>query len=200
MRNINISYSVKIFCKSFIVLVLSIGINLHAQDFQFVRQSVNMRIDKGNFLVSGLYFVKGTPNAYTTITFPFPHGPAYSTIDSIHIYDVTKDSYITPDEINDLAVNFTVKFDDSDEYLFQLYYKLKLLGGKAEYKFSLNEEAIESLDKACFYLIAPTELGVRKFSYPPKDTIDAGENTVFYWEMYDFTPKENLTFRFRSFF
>lgn len=159
-----------------------------------------MRINNGYFLVSGLYFVKGTPNAYTTITFPFPNGPSYSAIDSLHIYDVTKDVYITPDEINARAVNFTIKFDESDEYLFQLYYKLKLLGGKAEYNFSMNEEAIESLDQACFYLIAPTELDVRKFSYIPKDTIDAGENTVFYWEMYDFTPEEKLEFRFRSYF
>lgn len=180
------------------VILLTISQHVYCQEFQFVEQSVNMKIDNGYFLVSGLYFIKGSPGEYTTITFPFPSGPAYGDIDSIHIFDVAKNVDIIPDELNDLAVNFTVKFDQSDKYLFQLYYRVKLLSNKAEYKFSLNEEAIKDLKKASFYFIAPTSLEAKRFTYPPMDTIFAGDNIVYFWVMYDFTPTENMAFRFTS--
>jgi hypothetical protein len=169
-----------------------------AQDASFTRQSVNMKIDKGHLLISGMYFVSGPAEESSSISFPFPFGVNYGEIDSLHIYDVVKSDFITFDKKVRKSVTFTLDFDNKGKSMIQIYYRLKLLGNKAEYPFREDEVDFAKLDKACFYLIAPTEMNVRNFTYLPKDTIDAGLNVVYYWEMHDFKPEQNFEFRFAT--
>lgn len=180
------------------VLLLSSVIpdSVQAQTATFKRQSVNMKLDKGHFLVSGMYFLTGNPGEKSTFSLQFPTGSAYGEIDSLHVYDVTKAMVITADSQDKKRATYSVVLDESGESLVQTFYLLKLTGSRAEYPFSLDSGKYFKLEKACFYLIAPVSMNVSKFNYTPKDTIDAGANVVYYWEMHDFTPTSSFEFRF----
>jgi hypothetical protein len=157
-----------------------------------------MKIEMGYFLVSGMYFISGIPGDKVSISIPFPNGVYYGEIDSLHIYDVAASDFIPVDKIDKKAVHFSISFDATGEFLLQIFYRLRLLGNKAEYPFYRDLHNENKIEKACFYLIAPTNLDAHRFNYIPKDTIDAGDNIVYYWELFDFSPMENFEFRFRQ--
>lgn len=182
----------------FLVLLISLAMtkNVHSQSYSVKRQSVNMKIEKGYFFVSGMYFISGLADEKLSITFPFPYGATYGEIDSLHIYDVIKSEFLVLEHRDRKSVRFSIEFDRTGEDLIQLYFRIKLLGNKAEYPFS-KEEPANKIEKACFYLIAPTDLEASRFNYIPQDTIDAGLNVVYYWEFHDFSPNKDFEFRFR---
>ena len=120
-------------------------------------------------------------------------------MDSLHVYDVFESDYIHPELQEGKNIYFSLDFNNTREYLIQIYYRIKLLGNIAEYQFSHNVSGNEKLDKASFYLIAPVKMNVRKFNYIPNDTIEAGENIVYFWEMIDFEPKGSFEFKFRNY-
>lgn len=169
-----------------------------AQECLFTRQSVNMKIEKRHMFISGMYFISAEAGSENEVTFPFPSGPLFGGIDSVHIYNVSGDNEIEPEQIGRKDMRFPVKVDHTGGALVQVYYTLTLLGNKAVYPFSQNALQGETLEKACFYLIAPASMGMEHSNYKLKDTINAGENMVYVWEMYDFCPKEDLVVRFEN--
>jgi hypothetical protein len=168
-----------------------------AQSCYIKKQSVNMKIEKDLLLVSGMYYVTGTAAEPSTVIFPLPNGTYYGAVDSLHVYDVSNSDSINATLLDEETILFSLNFDNTSEYLIQVFYRIKLLGSIAEYPFSRNAGGTEKIETACFYLNAPVKMNVRKFNYIPKDTIDAGANVDYYWEMHDFVPKENFEFRFR---
>ena len=180
-----------------LVLLISPGY-AEAQTCYFTRQSVNMKIENRLLLVSGMYFVNSQDHQLSTVVFELPNGNNYGTVDSLSVFDVNSNKDIDSTLMEESHILFTLDFREKEEYLIQVHYRIPLEGNIAEYPFSSNTTTKNKLQQATFYLIAPTDMKVKNFTYNPTDTIDAGSNVVYYWEMLDFKPTGNFAFRFKN--
>ncbi len=173
-------------------------LNLQAQEFCYYKKSINMRIEQDGFQVAGLYYFKGKPNTKQQITYPFPEGPAFGNVDSIYLYSVVGQEAIVPDRVNKHGIVFTIDFGDYDEFLLHVHYAQELRGSQAEFNFTCEGSREKPIEYADLHLIAPSGMNINGWSIPPKDTIEAGENSVYRWSMENYNPGKNLVFRFNN--
>ena len=175
------------------------ALTLQAQDFCYYKKSINMRIERDAFHVAGLYYLKGEPNTKQQITYPFPKGPAFGKVDSINIYNMSGQKAIMPDRVTEHSIVFTIDFGDSDEYLLHVHYAQELKGSWAEYNLACEGSREKPIEYADLHLIAPAGMKIKRWSIPPKDTIEAGKNSIYHWSMENYNPTENLVFRFKKY-
>lgn len=162
---------------------------------RFSEESVNLKIEGEMLIVSGMYFIVGEVGEKAVITLALPSGTGFGELDSLHIFDVLKDQPLEPASLNRKEMKFELSFNSQQE-LVQVFYRIQLLGTRVEYPINHITQGKEPLKKACYILFSPESRNPRKFSYAPTESIDAGANKFFYWEMYDFYPEENFEFRF----
>ncbi len=182
-----------------LLIAFMAALTLQAQDFCYYKKSINMRIERDAFHVAGLYYLKGEPNTTQQITYPFPEGPAFGKVDSINIYSMSGQEAIVPDRVNEHSIVFTIDFGDSDEYLLHVHYAQELKGSWAEYNLACEGSREKPIEYADLHLIAPSGMKIKRWSIPPKDTIEAGENSIYHWSMENYNPSKNLVFRFKKY-
>jgi hypothetical protein len=182
----------------FITVFLLKIIPVFSQEISFYQEDITMEIEEGYFTVHGSYNFSSIADQTTHFLYPFPSGPIYGKVDSIHIFNTNKAIKVKPTKTTDRAVLFRIELERGQTTEVQVFYRQKLLGNRAEYILESTRSWGKPLKEASYQLIVPKTLQVEVFSYPPQDSILTDDKRIYFWHMSDFLPAHNMEFTFLS--
>ena len=180
-----------------IIFLISPFINGFGQGVSFYKENITMNIERGNFYVSGVYYVKSDKKKIETVSYPYPHQLSYGEVDSIYIFNLTTNEIIMPEKTDINSTVFKMDFSNNNELMIQISYKHKLLANRAEYILKSTISWKKPLEQANYQLIIPSNLNVYRFSIPPQDSIITNKKVVYYWEKHNYMPVENFIFEYK---
>jgi hypothetical protein len=157
-----------------------------------------MRIAGDYFYVDGIYHLRCEDNTKIILSYPFPVDSLYGKIDSLFIFNLTSNEIIHPIVTYSHHVNFDLISGNEKEIELQIMYRQRILGNKAEYILQTTRSWGKPLEDAHYQLITSANTYITRFSLPPMDSIQAGEQTIYYWEEHNYLPVRNLIFEFRD--
>lgn len=171
-----------------------------AQDLNFYKESISFKIEEGWFYVSGEYFLKSTDSSKKLLFYPFPTDSIYGEVDSVLIFDLSREEKIEAFKISDRGLYFNFMADSLVKTRLQISYRQKLLGNRAEYILLTTRAWGKAFEKANYQLIVPPGIEVTGFSYSPDKKVRIDGETIYFWTKYSFMPDKNmiLTFNIHS--
>jgi hypothetical protein len=168
-----------------------------AQELSFYQENIFMRLEPGNFFVTGHYFLKGEPEKNYVLTYPFPVDKSYGEVDSLLIMDLNTGRFIEPLSRKPSGILFKVEFGDTSDIVIQIFYRQKLPGTRAEYILTSTLGWKKPLERANFQLLLKPDIHITGFSIPPDDSAKSTTEQIYYWFMKDFMPEKNMVLEFR---
>lgn len=178
------------------ILAVFVVFPSYGQDISFYRENITMRISVDKFYVTGLYYLRCDKPEKKLLAYPFPLDKLYGQVDSILIYDLTSDTGLSPLRSDSAGLVFAVDFRSGGEKLVQISYQQELLGNRAEYILKSTRAWRQPLDEAHYQLVVTNDFIMTHFSIPPQDSIMAGKEKVYTWDMMNYMPLENMVFGF----
>lgn len=176
---------------AFICSLITVG-----QDVSFYRENITMMISGRTFYVTGLYYLRSDCPENIFMAYPFPTKKLYGIADSILIIDLTDGSEIMPLRSDSATLTFPVDFLEGKEKLLQISYQQALNDNQAEYILKSTRAWQKPLEEAHYQLIIPQTLTVTRFSIPPMDSLSAGSEKIYTWDMTNYMPTVNMVFDF----
>ncbi len=172
-------------------------INIFGQGLRFYKEKITMKIDKGYFHVTGIYYLTSDGNKPEVLVYPYPVDSLYGAVDSIFIYSITANKIITPLKTDMNKTFFSIDFNHNRDQVIQISYRQQLSGTRAEYILKSTIGWKEPLDQADYQLIVPSTLHISSFSIPPHDSIVTDHEVVYLWNKHDYMPSENMVFEYK---
>jgi hypothetical protein len=171
-----------------------------AQPLQFYKEDIAFEIRDGYFYVNGMYYFcnNGAETINQVLFYPFPAGENYGEVDSIG-------AYLNRDTGSNLMVRLTpkggiitVNLEPYGTAAFNVFYRQKIVGNKAEYILTTTQNWNRPFESATYSLKIPENYRLFFSSYPP-DSSEIENNTLFYfWNKTNFMPDRNMIFEFRE--
>ncbi len=121
--------------RCFFIITFSLFLNqLHSQHLNFYREDISFTIKDNYFYVDGDYYFcnTGKDSLNQILFYPFPIDSLYGNTDSIKITDFKFNKNIDF-SIEKTGVSFVVKLNPYGTIKYNIQYRQKLLGNKAEY-------------------------------------------------------------------
>lgn len=177
--------------KLFILFVLLLAIKHGtSQNLQFYREDITFEIKDDYFYVDGIYDFcnNGKTEINTSLFYPFPTDSLYAEADSI-----ISDTIVLK---SPKGFFFNVKIKPYGVGKYRIQYRQKLLGDKAEYILLTTQKWGVPLERGIYRLIAPTNLKIISFSYPPDQSDEKNNKITYSWNKKDFMPDKNMEFHF----
>lgn len=174
------------------------AISAFSQDMTFYRENITMRIEREKFYVTGLYYLRCERPEKKLLVYPFPAGQRYGPPDSVLIIDLTTGKEVLPLKADSTKLLFDVDFSTDPGKLVQISYQQELLGNHAEYILRSTRAWHQPLEEAHYQLITPQFLQITRFSIPPQDTLLAGKETIYTWELMNYMPETNMIIEFEA--
>jgi hypothetical protein len=171
---------------------------LHAQDISFFKENITMKIEKDYFYVSGSYYLKTAGDQSIILVYPLPADSLYGDVDSIKIFNLTTNEPVKILERKKDVTVFKLEFAEYKEVELLISYRQQLFGNRAEYILESTASWRKPLEQADYQLIVPKDLEINNFSIPPDESIDIGEEKIYYWSKKNYMPERNMVFEFEE--
>ncbi|HNY03036.1 MAG TPA: hypothetical protein PKG48_10635 [Bacteroidales bacterium] len=177
-------------------VLISVSSTIAAQGMDFYQEKITMKVERGLFRVTGIYYVKSDDRSREVLAYPYPAGSSYGAVDSVRIYNLTENKIINPLSHDPGMTLFAVDFVSSDSLAVQISYCQKLMSNKAEYVLKSTIGWRKPLEQADYQLIVPSGLRILTFSMAPQDSIVTPEETVYLWNKRNYMPAGNFIVEF----
>ncbi len=172
--------------------------NIFSQGLSFYKEIITMKIDRGYFHVTGIYYLRSDRKTSEVLVYPYPAGPLYGAVDSVSIHNLTSDKPVTPLKTDKLNTIFNIDFSHAGDQEIQIYYRQRIAGNRAEYILKSTIGWKKPLDHASYQLIVPSGIRISSFSIIPQDSIATDREVVYLWNKYHYMPSENLIFEYTN--
>jgi hypothetical protein len=182
----------------FISVISFIVLNIAAsgQGFTFYKENITLKIHRGCFYVTGVYYFRNDNSKTEALIYPFPVDPLYGAVDSLFIFNTTTNQVIKPLKTGLDGMAFKVDFSKLREQVIQVSYRQTLLDHRAEYILKSSIGWKKPLDQANYQLIVPLDMRISRFSIFPQDSIVTDHEVIYTWKKQNYFPSENLIFEY----
>jgi hypothetical protein len=183
----------------FILLFFTIHFSFfttQSQDISFFKENITMQIEKDYFYVTGIYYLQTRGDTSVVLVYPLPVHSLYGEVDTVVIFNMTTDRFIQPLASRKDAIVFKAGFSEHAQVSLLISYRQKLLGNRAEYILESTASWREPLEQADYQLIVPKETKITSFSIPPDESVESGDETIYYWTRKNYMPPVNMIFEF----
>jgi hypothetical protein len=169
---------------------------LSAQNASFYKEHITFKIEEGYFYVNGEYFLRSNNHSGNSIAlfYPFPTDTIYSPVDSLLIYDANNSKEISNYNMKNTGVSFHLELDSLTTVFIS--YRQKLKGSQARYILTTTKQWGKPFEEVTYELIAPADLKISSFSYPPDNQQKIENNMIYYWRKVNFMPARDMIFTF----
>ena len=183
---------------SILALILSIlaFIFPQEQEVRFVSESIAMKIEKDHFSVSGIYYFENYDKNSIVLSYPFPVGPEFGAVDSVFMFNLSRDDTIKIFKSNPEGIVFSLDLEKDTVTELQIYYRQKLNSNTAKYIIKSTKAWRAPLESAYYQLIVPKDIRINQFSIFPDDSLNTGQEKVYYWKKFNFMPDKDMVFNF----
>lgn len=171
------------------------------QVVSFYRENMTFQLDSAYLEAKGdLYFRSNSPNPESK-TFFFPvdcHGQKIK-VDTISVFDVSKNSYIKPAKKNLAGILFTMNFSPNEEKRLKIKYIQEHDGKTTGYILTKIKYWNEPLSQGTYKLIVnyPNYV-IDSTTIKPTETTSENGKTVLIWRKSNFTPDKELCIYFHQ--
>jgi hypothetical protein len=183
---------------SVLFIILFISITIDCQPIEFFREDIAFTIQDSLFCVDGIYhFWNITDKPVTKILYyPFPQDGLYGIVDSALIYNLTDSIPVKIIRRKENGVSFKVSLEPFRLGKYNIFYRQKLYGNKAEYILTTTKYWEKPLQVANFQLEIPNHIKIDSLSYEP-DSIYVNKGiSKYFWQRNDFMPDRNFIILF----
>ncbi len=172
--------------------------HLQSQHLDFYREDLSFKIKDNYFYVNGdYYFCNNDKDSINQVLFyPFPTDSLYGTVDSIKIIDLKKQSNLDYKTGND-GVFFIVKLNPYGVNKYNIRYRHKLLGKKAEYILLTTKQWRKPFEQVNYKLIVDDTINIQSISYKPDSSSTTNNKTTYIWHRENFMPDNNMIIVFK---
>lgn len=182
-----------------IFLILSFG-NIYSQNLEFYREDICFEIKDQYFYVDGVYYFcnVGKDSVKSLLFYPFPNDSTYGKVDSIYITSVTDSSNAILD-VSQSGAQFVVRIKPYGSNKFNISYRQKISGGKAEYILLTTRQWGKPFEQVNYKLILPDNIKVLSLSYLSDSSYTINHKVVYLWHKENFMPDKNMMIEFNHF-
>lgn len=182
------------------ILICLISISVISQSIQFYKEDIKFEIKNNHFIVDGNYFFCNNDNtkAEKLIFFPAPPEKDYGIIDSISVYNLTKDTLCRILNKTSKGFYFRITLEPYGVAEYRVFYIHKLISAKAEYILESTRSWNKPLENAAYKLIISGGLELVSSSYEPDSVVSSSGCNTYHWQKKDFMPDKNFTFSFQE--
>jgi hypothetical protein len=183
--------------KKIISIVLFISLTASGQRADFFKEDITFRLDKFYFDVEGYYWFANHSDkpVSSEIYYPFPVYKG-GVVDSIRLYNISAGQKTRYSLEGNNGISFHLFIPPHDTVLFQIGYRQKISGDSAIYILKTTKGWGKPLVNAEYKLIAPDNLNIKKFTYPPDKLYNIEKEKIYYWKMENFMPDNDMKFNF----
>ena len=179
--------------KSLLVLpLLFLAHSLLGQGLTFPRESINFRLDRQHFSVSGYYYFAGATGRFPVL-YPFPNGS--NVVDSATVTD-SKELRSIAYTMQDNGLVFGLNRPSADTSVIQIYYREKLAGNKATYILTTTRAWGRALEQASYSLLVAPGIKVTSLSLKPDSEMDTPQGRLYFFIRKDFMPAGDFVVEF----
>ena len=180
------------------IFIFSFG-QIYAQNLHFYREDITFEIKDQYFYVNGNYYFcnVGNDSIKSLLFYPFPIDSAYGKVDSVNITMVS-DSSNAIQNISQSGAFFVVKIKPYGSNKFNISYRQKLLGKKAEYILLTTKQWGKPFEQVNYKLITHNNIQVQSLSYPADSNYSANKEEIYFWHKKNFMPDKNMIIVFST--
>ena len=183
----------------FLIFPVFIGFLSNGQIVTFYRENMTFQLDSAHMEVKGdIYFRNNSSQAVDkTFFYPFScHGQSVK-VDSISIFDVSRNSYIKPAKRNIAGILFTMNFSPNEEKKLKVYYIQDHDGRTTGYILTKIKYWNAPLAQGNYKLIVNNpKFVIDSTSFKPDNTTTVDGKTTLTWHKINFMPDKELCFYF----
>jgi hypothetical protein len=169
---------------------------VRAQNASFFKEHITFKIEEGYFYVNGEYYLRRSDTSFNHIVlfYPLPTDSIYAPVDSILIYNSNMNREIADYKKVKTGILFNLELDSVT--LVMISYRQQLRNNVARYILTTTQQWGKPLEEVTYELIAPTDLKITSFSYPPDSRENFGDMIIYYWRKENFWPLKDMIFTF----
>jgi len=165
----------------------------------FYRENMTFQLDSSHMEAKGdLYFRNNSPEPVDK-SFFFPvdcHGQSIK-VDSITVFDVTKNGYIKPAKRNLAGILFTMNFAPKEEKRLKIHYFQDHDGKTTGYIVTKIKYWNEPLAQGTYKLIVNyPKFVIDSTTFKPTETLKEEGKTILIWRKSNFLPDKELCIYF----
>jgi hypothetical protein len=166
---------------------------LPCQKLEFFREDLTFELEADFFYVSGFYHFRNTSlqDLKTLLFYPIPQDSLYGKIDEFFTI-CQQDSTDQLSKSNENGFFFKVEISAKEEKNYQIGYRQKLLGNKAEYILTTTQNWRKPLETVNFLLIFPDSVKIDSLSYLPDSLHLKNGKYHFFYHKKNFMPDKNM--------
>lgn len=182
------------------LILLFFTINIYCYPLEFIREYISFTIQDSYFCVNGIYYICNVTDkpVNNILYYPFPTDSVYGVVDSVLIYNLT-DSI--PAEIitrKENGLSFKVSLEPFKVGKYNIFYRQKLYGNKAEYILTTTKYWGKPLQKANFQLEISNHIKIDSLSYEPDSIYVDKDISRYFWERENFMPEEDFVVHYHK--
>jgi hypothetical protein len=183
----------------FLVVSVLFCLYSNGQIITFYRENMTFRLDSAHMEVTGeIYFRNNsTENVDKTFFFPFScHGQSIK-VDTISVFDVSKNSYIKPARRNIAGILFAMSFTPKEEKKLRINYIQDHDGKTTGYIVTKIKYWNAPLAQGNYKLIVSNpKIVIDSTSFKPDNHSVVDGKTTLTWHESNFMPEKELCFYF----
>jgi len=168
-----------------------ITIHIEAQKpISFPSEYIDFTIDEQYFTINGIYTFCNNTQKPINHDILFPFATDVSQIDTISIVDL-RNFHPLPFKKLKKEVLFNLSVAPGDSTEVNIFYRQKKTI-RNTYILTSTQSWGEPLEKAIYTLTTSKKLMIRTFSLQPDSSSTDSENTIYYWNNFNFSPLVNF--------
>ena len=174
--------------------------NIYSQNLEFYREDICFEIKDQYFYVDGVYYFcnVGKDSVKSLLFYPFPEDSTYGKVDSICITSLTDSSNAMLD-VSQSGAQFVVRIKPYGSNKFNISYRQKIVGGKAEYILLTTRQWGKQFEQINYKLTLPDNIKIRSLSYLSDSSYTIIRKVVYLWHKENFMPDKNMLIEFSHF-
>lgn len=183
----------------FLVLPVFISFISNGQIVTFYRENMTFQLDSAHMEVNGDIYFRNNSGETVEKTFFFPvscHGQSIK-VDSIFVFDVSRNSYIKPARKNIAGILFSMNFSPKEEKKLKVRYIQDHDGRTTGYIVTKIKYWNAPLAQGNYKLIVNNpKFVIDSTSFKPDNTSVVDGKTTLTWHKSNFMPEKELCFYF----
>jgi hypothetical protein len=179
-----------------LIVIQSYSLIVSAQSLQFYREDIVFKLNNNAMETDAVYHFcnVGEKDINTQLFYPFPEH-TIELIDSILVKDDKTEEIIHYRDGKD-GVLFGIFVKAYGQASYRVYFRQKLVAKKFTYILTSTEKWNRALEFANYELLAPPDVKISSFSFPPDSTVIQDDTQYFYWKKKDFMPEKDFEVKF----
>jgi hypothetical protein len=167
------------------------------QKMDFYSESLTFRLQKGQFELDGLYYLRNnTANEIRQALFyPFPDIERYGEISFISITRENDTASMLIKQ-TDKGALFAVHLLPKQEAVYHIIYRQSLKSNQAKYIILTTQKWGKPFETAEYRLEHPDNLMLTDLSIPPDTSFYLNDRKIYLWQRNSFMPSVDFEFEF----